>query len=186
MTKVKHARTADCVVAGYRHGKDGKGVASLLLGLYDEQGQLHHVGVATGFAAAKRKELEVVLAEVRDRATEGHPWMDPAHGMSHGAVTESAKPKDPDAAENEGQRLPGGVSRWTGDKDLSWFPVRIELVAEVAYDHLQGARFRHATRFVRWRRDREPSSCSYAQLERVAPAELAALLAPADSGGPAT
>jgi ATP-dependent DNA ligase len=155
MLKVKHLRTADCVVAGYRVHKDGAGVGSLLLGLYDDEGMLHHVGVASSFAAPKRAELFAELEPYRASALEGHPWQEWA---------------DP-AAHDEG-RKPGGQSRWTGGKDLSWEPVRIELVAEVAYEHLQGDRFRHTARFQRWRPDREPDSCRYAQLESVVPAEL--------------
>jgi ATP-dependent DNA ligase len=153
MTKVKHARTADVVVGGYRLGKDGKGLASLMLGLYDGDGVLHSVGVASGMAAPLRKQLQAHLVPYETDAAAGHPW-------NWDGGTES-------------QRKPGGHSRWTGDKDLSWNAVRPELVAEVAYDHLQGTRFRHATRFVRWRPDRDPRSCTYDQLEAVAPAELA-------------
>jgi len=155
MLKVKHLRTADCVVAGYRLHKDGAGVGSLLLGLYDDDAMLHHVGVASSFAAPRRAELLGELEPYRDGALEAHPWREWA---------------DP-AAHAEG-RKPGGQSRWTGGKDLSWEPVRIELVAEVAYEHLQGDRFRHTARFQRWRRDREPASCTYAQLESVVPTEL--------------
>ncbi|MGZ8763933.1 MAG: ATP-dependent DNA ligase [Acidimicrobiia bacterium] len=155
MLKVKHLRTADCVVAGYRVHKDGAGVGSLLLGLYDDGGMLHHVGVASSFAAPRRAELLAELEPFRARALEEHPWREWA---------------DP-AAHVEG-RKPGGQSRWTGGKDLSWEPVRVELVAEVAYEHLQGDRFRHTARFQRWRPDREPTSCTYAQLESVVPAEL--------------
>ncbi len=155
MLKVKHLRTADCVVAGYRLHKDGAGVGSLLLGLYDDHAMLHHVGVASSFAAPRRAELLGELVPYRDGALDAHPWREWA---------------DP-AAHAEG-RKPGGQSRWTGGKDLSWEPVRIELVAEVAYEHLQGDRFRHTARFQRWRPDREPASCTYAQLESVVPAEL--------------
>jgi ATP-dependent DNA ligase len=153
MTKVKHARTADVVVGGYRLGKDGKGIASLMLGLYDGEGVLHSVGVASGFAAALRKQLAKDLAPYEENAAVGHPW------------NWDGSP--------ESQRKPGGQSRWTGDRDLSWNAVRPELVAEVAYDHLQGPRFRHATRFVRWRPDRDARSCTYDQLEVVPPQELA-------------
>jgi ATP-dependent DNA ligase len=155
MLKVKHLRTADCVVAGYRMHKDGAGVGSLLLGLYDAAATLHHVGVASSFAAPRRAELLRELEPYRDDAIEAHPWREWA---------------DP-AAHAEG-RKPGGQSRWTGGKDLSWEPLRIELVAEVAYEHLQGDRFRHTARFQRWRPDREPPTCTYAQLESVVPAEL--------------
>jgi ATP-dependent DNA ligase len=153
MTKIKHARTADCVVAGFRFGKDGKGLASLLLGLYDDEGTLHHVGVASGFAAKLRKEIEATLAPYRMTDPSGHPW---------GAW----------ALHDQSSRMPGMQSRWSADKDLSWEPVRPELVVEVGYDHLQGDRFRHATRFLRWRPDRDPRSCAYSQLDTVAPAEL--------------
>ena len=155
MFKVKHLRTADCVVAGFRMHKDGDGVGSLLLGLYDGDGVLHHVGVASSFAAPKRRELLGELEPYRAGGFDEHPWQEWA---------------DP-AAHADG-RKPGGQSRWTGGKDLSWEPVRIELVAEVAYEHLQGDRFRHTARFQRWRPDREPVSCTYAQLESVVPAEL--------------
>jgi ATP-dependent DNA ligase len=155
MLKVKHLRTADCVVAGYRPHKDGEGVGSLLLGLYDERATLHHVGVASSFSAARRRELVAEIEPYRAGALDGHPWREWA---------------DP-AAHEEG-RKPGGLSRWSAGKDLSWEPLRIELVAEVAYEHLQGDRFRHTARFQRWRPDREPASCTYEQLETVVPAEL--------------
>lgn len=152
MMKVKHQRTADCVVGGFRRHKDGRGVGSLLLGLYDEKGTLHHVGVASGMAAAVRSQLAKELEPLTDGATKSHPWVG----------------KDPEGA----QRIPGGPSRWTGTRDLSWEAVRPERVVEVAYDHMQGDRFRHATRMIRWRPDREPRSCTYAQLDVAAPEEL--------------
>jgi len=158
MIKVKHQRTADCVVGGFRFGKDGRGLASLLLGLYDDHGVLHSVGVASGFSAAQRQQIATELAPYRDNARAGHPWIS-------------------DELQAGDQRLPGGPSRWTGDRDLAWEAVRPELVAEVAYDHMQGTRFRHATRFLRWRPDRIPSSCTYAQLEVAPPAELAEMFA---------
>ena len=161
MIKVKHTRTADCVVGGFRYGKDGKGLASLLLGLFDDEGKLHFVGVASGMAAKLRRELEATLAPYREGGGTDHPW-----------VTGWTGADVPDF-----QRIPGGNSRWSADRDLSWEPVRPERVAEVAYDHLQGTRFRHATRFVRWRPDRTPDSCRYDQLEKVPPAELGMLLA---------
>ncbi|MGD9796622.1 MAG: ATP-dependent DNA ligase [Acidimicrobiia bacterium] len=160
MLKVKHERTADCVVAGFRMHKDGDGVGSLLLGLYDDGGTLHHVGVATSFSAARRKELVTELEPLRAGAMDGHPWAGWAD-----AVTEPG----------DGQRRPGGTSRWNAGKDLSWEPVRIELVAEVGYDNMQGDRFRHATKLVRWRPDRVPASCTYDQLERPVPEALAAV-----------
>jgi ATP-dependent DNA ligase len=163
MWKVKHERTADCVVAGFRWHKDGEGVGSLLLGLYDDEGTLHHVGVATSFAAARRKQLVDELAPLRDGALEGHPWRGwaEADAMAEG-------------------RMPGAGNRWNAKKDMSWTPLRIERVAEVKYDGLQGDRFRHATQLVRWRDDRDPPSCTYAQLERPVPELLAAALGAGD------
>jgi ATP-dependent DNA ligase len=158
MVKVKHERTADCVVGGYRVHKDGAGVGSLLLGLFDDVGRLHHVGVASSLAASARAALLSDLAPYCDRALDGHPWRDWA---------ELATAGDP-----QGTRLPGGVSRWNAGKDLSWEPVRPELVAEVAYEGLMNGRFRHNARFRRWRPDRDAASCTYSQLERVPPAEL--------------
>jgi ATP-dependent DNA ligase len=158
MWKVKHERTADCVVAGFRWHSDGEGVGSLLLGLFDDHGTLHHVGVASSFTAARRKELVTELAPLRDDALDGHPWRDWADAQAHASG-----------------RMPGGVSRWTGQKDLSWEPLRVELVAEVRYEHVLSGRFRHGGRLVRFRPDRQPDSCTYGQLEEVPPAELAAV-----------
>ena len=156
MFKIKHSRTADCVVAGFRWHKTGPGtlVGSLLLGLYDEAGKLQHVGVTSSFTMQKRKELAALLEPLRSRAMHDHPWRDWA-----------------DAA-GEATRMPGGQSRWSAGKDLSWEPVRVERVCEVKYDHMQGDRFRHAAIFVRWRPDKEPNDCTYAQLEVTAPYEL--------------
>ena len=154
--KVKHERAADCVVAGFRWYKSGGIVGSLLLGLFDAQGTLHHVGVTASFTAARRRELVGELQTYRTDSLDGHPW---------GAWA---------AAEATG-RMPGGQSRWNAKRDLSWEPLRPELVCEVAYDHLQGDRFRHATTFRRWRPDRNPSSCTYAQLDQAPAAELAAV-----------
>jgi ATP-dependent DNA ligase len=153
MIKVKHARTADCVVAGFRWHKNGPGtmIGSLLLGLYDDEGTLHHVGVAAAFTQAVRHALVTELAPLRKNALEGHPWRDWAE-----AHTE---------ANAKGQRLPGATSRWNRGKDLSWEPLRPERVCEVAYDHMQGDRFRHAAHFVRWRPDKRPEECRYDQLE---------------------
>lgn len=162
MIKVKHERTADCVVAGFRWHKDGQGVGSLLLGLFDEAGTLHHIGVASSFTAARRRELVDELAPLRDNALEKHPWRDWA-----------------EATAQLGTRMPGGVSRWSGGKDMSWEPLRPELVAEVRYEHLQAWRLRHGGRLIRFRADRTPQSCTYAQLEEVAPAELADIFAEA-------
>ncbi|HVT41494.1 MAG TPA: ATP-dependent DNA ligase [Acidimicrobiales bacterium] len=153
MLKVKHQRTADCVVAGFRTHKDGEGVGSLLLGLYDEAGTLHHVGVASGFSVARRRELVGELAPYRKNAEKGHPWAGWAEAQASG-------------------RAPGGMNRWNAKKDMTWEPVRAESVCEVSYDHLQENRFRHATSFVRWRPDREPASCTYAQLDTPVPLEL--------------
>ena len=158
--KVKHARTADVAVAGFRWHKDeaGSGVGSLIIGLHDAAGTLHHVGVASGFTAARRRELVAELAPLREGALDGHPWHD------------WATPELAEAA--HGRRMPGAASRWNRGKDLSWEPLRVERVAEVAYDHLQGDRFRHATRLVRWRPDRHPETCRYDQLEATPPYEL--------------
>jgi ATP-dependent DNA ligase len=154
MLKVKHERTADCAVAGFRWHKDGEGVGSLLLGLYDTAGTLHHVGVATSFSAARRKELVSELEPLRTNALEGHPWRSWAEASAE-------------------QRMPGAMSRWNAGKDPTWEPLRVERVAEVGYDNLQGDRFRHATKLVRWRPDRDPSSCTYDQLDRPVPEVLA-------------
>ena len=161
MLKVKHARTADCVVAGFRWHKTGGVVGSLLLGLYDDEGTLHHVGVASGFSVARQKELLADVTPLRDNALEGHPWKEWATLSAEGA--ESAG------------RMPGGQSRWNAGRDMSWEPVRPEKVVEVAYDHLQGDRFRHATSLVRWRPDRDPGSCTYSQLDAAVPEELASV-----------
>jgi ATP-dependent DNA ligase len=157
MIKVKHARTADCVVAGFRWHKTGKGtlVGSLLLGLYDDDGGLHHVGVTSSFTMAKRKELVAELAPLRERAMAEHPWREWAEAYG-----------------GETTRMPGGQSRWSAGKDLSWEPLRIERVCEVKYDHMQGPRFRHAAVFQRWRFDKQPKDCRYDQLEVTAPYEL--------------
>jgi ATP-dependent DNA ligase len=165
MIKVKHERDCDCVVAGFRWHKGGKGthVGSLLLGLYDDDGDLQHVGVAASFTDAKRRELVERLAPYRADALANHPWKEWA-----GSEAE---------AFGEGQRMPGGKSRWSQGKDLSWEPLRVELVVEVAYDHMQGRRFRHTAQFRRWRPDKPPRECTYAQLDVVAPHEIAAVFA---------
>ncbi|MGH7610975.1 MAG: ATP-dependent DNA ligase [Candidatus Dormibacteria bacterium] len=155
MVKVKHQRTADCVVAGFRWHKDGLGVGSLLLGLYDQTPRLQHLGITSSFTAERRRELVAKLEPYQLEDGEDHPW-----------VTSAAA---------AGERRPGTPSRWTAKRDLSFVPLRPELVCEVAYDHLQGDRFRHGTTFRRWRPDRDPRSCSYSQLEVVVPAELAQL-----------
>lgn len=163
MLKVKHERECDCVVAGFRWHKGGEGsaIGSLLLGLHDDAGQLQHVGVVASFTAAKRRELLGFLAPYRERALEQHPWRSWAE---HGG-------NDPTRL----GRMPGGKSRWSQDKDLSWQPLRPELVVEVAYDHMQGTRFRHTAQFRRWRPDKPPAECTYAQLEVVAPEEVASI-----------
>ncbi len=148
MIKIKHARTADCVVAGFRWHKSGKdAVGSLLLGLYDDRGQLQHVGVTSSFSMAMRRQLVKELAPLRKNALEKHPW----RGWAE--------------AEAKTGRMPGGQSRWSAGKDLSWEPLRIERVCEVKYDHMEGDRFRHGTTFLRWRPDKDPADCRYDQLE---------------------
>jgi ATP-dependent DNA ligase len=166
LVKVKHERTCDCVVAGYRVHKDGAGVGSLLLGLHDDDGRLHHVGVASSLDAATRAKLLAELEPRRDGALVAHPWREWAEFARPDAGHDAADP----------QRMPGGVSRWNATKDLSWEPIRLELVAEVAYEGLTGGRFRHNARLRRLRDDRDPGSCRYSQLEVVAPAELRSLL----------
>jgi len=153
MIKVKHTRTADCVVAGFRWHKNGKGtmVGSLLLGLYDDDDVLQHVGVTAAFTTEMRKKLVDELAPLRENALEGHPW----RGWVEAHEEAIAK----------GQRLPGATSRWNRGKDLSWEPLKPERVCEVSYDHMQGTRFRHAAQFVRWRPDKKPQECRYDQLD---------------------
>jgi len=156
MLKVKHERDCDCVVAGFRWYKKGDrdAVGSLLLGLYDDSGALQHVGVCSSFTQEKRVELVKFLEPYRKNALAHHPWKSWAEAV------------------DGGQRMPGGQSRWSQGKDLSWEPLRIELVVEVAYEHMQGARFRHMAHFRRWRFDKKPADCTYAQLEVVPPQEL--------------
>jgi ATP-dependent DNA ligase len=155
MLKIKHARTADCVVAGFRWHKSGQdAVGSLLLGLFDDRGVLQHVGVTSAFTMAARQSLARELEPLRRDALVNHPWRDWADA---GAVS---------------SRMPGGSSRWSAGKDLSWEPLRPERVCEVKYDHMQGDRFRHAAVFLRWRPDKPPADCTYGQLEVTAPYEL--------------
>ncbi len=163
MFKVKHERDCDCVVAGFRWHKKGEGTAvgSLLLGLFDDAGALQHVGVCASFTEENRLALVEYLAPYRQNALAHHPW-------KQWAELSGAEP---------GQRMPGGQSRWSQGKDLSWEPVRPELVAEVAYEHMQGTRFRHMAHFRRWRTDKSPAECTYAQLEVVPPQELMAIFA---------
>jgi len=165
MLKIKHARTAECVVAGFRWHKSGDDVVgSLLLGLYDDKGMLQHVGVTSSFTMAVRKQLAKELAPLRKNAMEDHPWQEWA-----GAAAESS-------------RMPGGQSRWSAGKDLSWEPLRIERVCEVKYDHMQGDRFRHAAIFLRWRPDKRPQDCRYDQLEVTKPYELEKIFSSGSSG----
>ncbi len=159
MFKIKHERTADCVVAGFRWHKSGPVIGSLLLGLYTDNGELQHVGVVAAFPTKRRVELVEELAPLRDDALAEHPW----RGWA-------------EAEAQAGGRLPGAQSRWNAGKDLSWEPLRPERVVEVRYDHMEGTRFRHTTQFVRWRPDRAPQSCTYAQLEEPVRYDLAAVL----------
>jgi ATP-dependent DNA ligase len=154
MLKVKHQRTVDVVLGGFRWHKDARdvGIGSLLLGLFDEAGVLQHVGVAASFTATERRRLVEELAPLRAHALEGHPWRSWA---------------------TADQRVPGATSRWSSDKTLEWEPLRPERVLEVAFDHMQGTRFRHTAHFVRWRPDKPPAECTYAQLEVAPPYELA-------------
>ena len=166
MFKIKHARTADCVVAGFRWHKNGGGlVGSLLLGLYDDKGALHHVGVTSSFTMTRRKELAEELEPLRQNALESHPWR---------TWMAQQQPASPERL-REGGRMPGGYSRWSAGKDLSWEPVRVERVCEVKYDHMQGDRFRHAATFLRWRDDKAPTDCRYDQLEVTPAYELSAV-----------
>jgi ATP-dependent DNA ligase len=166
MIKVKHARTAECVVAGFRWHKTGKdAVGSLLLGLYDDRGKLQHVGVTSSFTMAVRRQLVLELAPLREKALENHPWKEWAR-----------------ADASELNRMPGAQSRWSAGKDLSWEPLRIERVVEVKYDHLQGDRFRHAATFLRWRPDKQPRDCRYDQLEVTRAYELDKVFSSGSSG----
>jgi ATP-dependent DNA ligase len=165
MLKVKHERECDCVVAGFRWHKKGEGTAvgSLLLGLFDDAGVLQHIGVCASFTTPKRIELAEFLAPYRENALQNHPWSAWAEHASPDATPPS--------------RMPGGQSRWSQGKDLSWQPLRPELVVEVTYEHMQGSRFRHMSHFRRWRFDKRPQDCTYAQLEVVAPQELMEIFA---------
>ena len=161
MTKVKHVRTADCVVAGFRWHKSGPIVGSLLLGLYNDAGALQHIGVAASFPMARRAELVDELAPYRAEALDGHPWQSWANAQT--------------GSDGE-HRMPGAVSRWNAGKDLSWVPLRPELVVEIKYDQLEGRRLRHTGQFLRWRPDREPRSCTYDQLDIPVRYDLAEVL----------
>jgi ATP-dependent DNA ligase len=165
MVKVKHVRTADCVVAGFRWHKSGPIVGSLLLGLYDDSGELQHIGVAASFPMARRAELVEELAPYRADALSGHPWQSWANA------------ENSTGAHDDGHRMPGAQSRWNAGKDLSWVPLRPELVVEIKYDQLEGRRLRHTGQFLRWRPDREPRSCTYDQLDVPVRYDLAEVLA---------
>jgi ATP-dependent DNA ligase len=169
MLKIKHLRTADCVVAGFRWHKVGEGtVGSLLLGLYDEEGTLHHVGITASFTMDRRRALARELEPLREGAMDSHPWSNWAEWAAE--------------YEARGQRVPGATSRWNRGRDLSWEPLRLERVCEVAYDHLQGSRFRHGTTFRRWRPDKQPADCRYDQLEETAPFELSRIFGAETAG----
>jgi ATP-dependent DNA ligase len=165
MLKIKHEREADCVVAGFRWHKNGDKTAlgSLLLGLYDANGNLEHVGVCASFTNEKRRELVKFLEPYRKNSLEGHPWRDWAEAQPN--------------SDGEPHRRPGAQSRWSAGKDLSWEPLRPELVVQVAYDHMQGERFRHTAQFRRWRSDKRQRDCTFDQLEVVPPQELAEIFA---------
>jgi ATP-dependent DNA ligase len=165
MFKVKHERDCDCVVAGFRwYRKNARpAIGSLLLGLYDEQGELQHVGVCGSFPMQKRYDLVDYLEPFRKNALKGHPWSE-----------RTGSAEDPQES-NPSHRRPGGQSRWSQGKDLSWEPLRLELVAEVAYEHMQSGRFRHMAQFRRWRHDKRPADCTFDQLEVVPPEELRAI-----------
>jgi ATP-dependent DNA ligase len=159
--KIKHVRTADAVVAGFRWHKDGKGVGSLLLGLYDEDGDLHHVGVAASFTARRRGELVDELRPLTEGALEQHPWRAWAEAEAH---------------EREQGRMPGAPHRWSASKDHSWTPLRIERVVEVKYGTTLNNRFREVTRVLRWRPDKQPAECGFSQLDEPDPVGVGLVL----------
>ena len=173
MTKVKHVRSADCVVAGFRWHKSGPIVGSLLLGLYNDAGDLQHIGVAASFPMARRAELVEELAPYRENAVENHPWRDWADFQAAAAAAAA----NGEAPEGPERRMPGAVSRWNAKKDLSWVPLRPELVVEIKYDQLEGRRLRHTGHFLRWRHDKDPASCTYDQLDVPVRYDLAEVLA---------
>lgn len=172
MFKIKHERTADCVVAGYRWHKSGDVVGSLLLGLYGDDGRLHHVGVVAAFSMARRAELVDELAPLVATDLADHPWG--AWAEAQAAARSAGAPTT---------RMPGAVSRWSAGKDLSFVPLRPDRVVEVAYDHMEGDRFRHTAQFRRWRPDRDASSCTYAQLESPDGLDLGEILPLGTSAG---
>ncbi|MDH3299764.1 MAG: ATP-dependent DNA ligase [Acidimicrobiia bacterium] len=169
--KIKHIRSADAVVAGYRWHKDGKGVGSLLLGLYNDNGDLHHVGVAASFTAKRRGELVEELAPLTEGALETHPWKAWADAEAHTA--EEGVPGEP-------ARMPGAPHRWSGKKDHSWVPLRIEKVVEVKYGSTLNGRFREVTKVLRWRPDKTPAECDFSQLDEPVPVGLHTVLDPDD------
>jgi len=176
MFKIKHARTADCVVAGFRwHKKAPDVVGSLLLALYDDHGTLHHVGVTSSFTMEKRKQLVKELEPLRKNTLASHPWRE----WAEAGLREDASARQ---AQSVSQRMPGGQSRWSAGKDLSWEALRIERVCEVKYDHMQGDRFRHAATFLRWRDDKAPKDCRYDQLEVIPAFELSAIFGASPRG----
>jgi len=172
--KVKHERDCDCVVAGFRWHKNGEGthVGSLLLGLFNDAGALQHVGVCASFTEAKRRDLVAFLAPYREDALRNHPWANWSGAEGGPAVPSDAAPTAGSPDPQPDQRTPGAKSRWNSKKDLSWQPLRPELVVEVAYEHMQGNRFRHLAHLRRWRTDKPVDACTYAQLEVIAPQEL--------------
>jgi ATP-dependent DNA ligase len=172
LVKVKHQRTADCVLAGFRMHKDGQGVGSMLLGLFDDSGTLHHVGVAAAFSVSERKELLAELTPMRENALDGHPWAEWAE------FAQLSEPTGP----GEVQRRPGATSRWNAGKDLSWVPVRVERVVEVTFGQLENGRFRHGVTFLRWRPDRTPESCRYDQLDVASPVDFHEFMATSAGG----
>jgi len=166
MLKIKHARTADCVVAGFRwYRNERNAVGSLLLGLYDDDGRLQHVGVTSSFTMAKRRALAEEFGPLRENALDGHPWHEWAEADRSEAERDGTDRGAP-------KRVPGMQSRWSAGKDVSWEPLRVERVCEVKYDHMQGNRFRHAATFLRWRTDKRPEECRYDQLEVTDPYPL--------------
>jgi ATP-dependent DNA ligase len=162
LVKVKHQRTADCVLAGFRIHKDGQGVGSMLLGLYDDAGRLNHVGVAAAFSVKQRKELLEELTPLTENALGDHPW---AEWAEFATLQNATAPSDV-------QRRPGATSRWNAGKDLSWVAVRAERVVEVTFGQLENGRFRHGVSFIRWRPDRTPESCRYDQLDVASPVDF--------------
>lgn len=165
LRKVKHKRTADCVAAGFRWHKDGKGVGSVILGIHGPDGELRHVGVSASFKATFRAELAEELAPLVEEDFSRHPWSRWFDAEAHAA-----------AADGPGSAMPGAPNRWNSERDQSWIPLRIERVVEVGYTIMTSGRFRGTTRFVRWRPDKEPAECTYDQLDVVPPMGFSDLL----------